>query len=250
MFGLEIYQLAIVSGSVFVGGIVKGITGIGLPVVSIVILLNFLPPATTLAIVAIPILVTNFWQAVTSGSVSSLIRRFWLMIVLFITFLSITARLVVELDTDIMFGILGTTIVLFSVSSSFRPLAEPISPETARWAGPLAGALGGILGGISTIWGPPMMMYFMMLKLDKETWIRAVGLVWFIGSVPLAIAYWNIGTLNGNTLPLSVAACIPSMVGILLGEILRRRVNAETFRKVLLGLLFLVGLNLIRQSLF
>ncbi len=250
MFGLEPFQLVLISGSVFVGGIVKGVTGIGLPIVSIAILVNFLPPATTLAIVVIPILVTNLWQAVRAGSMASLIRQFWPMIVFFVSFLFISARLVVELDSGALFGILGASILLFSVSNWFRPRAKPLSQRTTRWAGPLAGALGGVLGGISTIWGPPMMMYFMMLKLDRETWIRAVGLVWFIGSVPLTIAYWSNGVLNGDTTPLSLAACIPSLAGIFVGEFIRRRIDPETFRKVLLVTLFLVGLNLIRRSLF
>lgn len=250
MFGLEFYQLAIISGAIFVGGIVKGITGIGLPIVTIAILLNFLPPATTLAIVVVPILVTNLWQAVRAGSMFTLVRRFWTMILFFIIFLLVSARLVVELDTDVLFAVLGACIVLFSASSLVRPRLHPLSPETARWAGPLAGALGGMLGGISTIWGPPMMMYFLMLKLDRETWIRAVGLVWFIGSVPLALSYWGNGILNSATAPLSVAACVPGMAGIFVGEFARRRIDPETFRKVLLVTLFLIGLNLIRRSLF
>ena len=29
------------------------------------------------------------------------------------------------------------------------------------------------------------MMLFVMLKLDKDDWVQTVGLVWFVGSVPL-----------------------------------------------------------------
>ena len=49
----------------------------------------------------------------------------------------------------------------------------------------LTGALGEILDGLTAIWGPPIMMLFVMLKLDKDDWVQTVGLVWFVGSVPL-----------------------------------------------------------------
>ena len=49
---------------------------------------------------------------------------------------------------------------------------------------------------------------------------------------------------------LSVYACIPGMIGIRIGEIIRDRINQETFRKAMLVMLFLIGLNLIRRALF
>ena len=55
-------------------------------------------------------------------------------------------------------------------------------------AAPFTGALGGLLGGLSPIWGPPMMMLFVMLKLEKDDWVQTVGLIWFVGSVPLTYA--------------------------------------------------------------
>ncbi len=39
------------------------------------------------------------------------------------------------------------------------------------------------------------------------------------------------------------------MAGLGVGQAIRRRINPETFRKVVLGLLFLIGLNLIRRAI-
>ena len=64
LFGFDAATLGIIFVAVIIGGIFKGIVGLGLPIVSIAILLNFLPPTTVLAIVVVPIVVTNFWQAV------------------------------------------------------------------------------------------------------------------------------------------------------------------------------------------
>ena len=250
MFGLEPWQLAVVSAAICFGGMVKGITGIGLPIVTISVLVNFFDPLFALAVVIIPILVTNFWQAFRLGLYWSALRRFGPMIACFLVLLLVSARLVVELDTQALFGVMGVTVTVFAVSNLAKPRRRAIRPATERWAGPLAGGLGGLLGGMTTIWGPPMMMYFMLLKLDKDTWVRVVGLVWFLGSLPLTYAYWDNGVFTAERIPISAFACLPGMAGILIGEHLRRYIDQDTFAKVLLGALLLIGLNLIRRAVF
>ncbi len=250
MFGYDATVIAVITFAMVIGGTVKGITGIGLPIVAMAFILNFVDPKVTLAILVLPILITNLWQAARSGNFMQPLKRFWPMIVAFLFFLFVGAQLAVALDTNVLFGVLGVCVTAFSATSLFRPRAHPLTPATQKWAGPLAGTLGGVLGGLSTIWGPPMMMYLVMLKLDKDTWVRSVGLIWFAGAIPLTIAYWHNGLLNADTAPLSAYACVPGMVGIRIGELVRDRIPQETFRKVLLAALFIIGLNLIRRALF
>ncbi len=248
MFGIEWPLIAILTAALIVGGIVKGVVALGLPIVSIAILLNFFPPLTVLGILIMPMLVTNLWQAVRAGNLLEPLRRFWPMIVTGLVFLFIGAEMVVIMDTKLLFGILGACVAVFSGVNLAHPNMPPIQPRTEKWAGPIAGAMGGMLGGISTIWGPPMTMYFVMLKLPKDAFVRSVGMAWFAFSVPLAIAYWRNGIFAGNIIYLSLYACIPGMVGIRIGEIIRDRINQETFRKVMLVMLFLISLNLIRRA--
>jgi len=250
MFGYDAPTLALISVAIFLGGMVKGVSGIGLPIVTIAIVTNVVSAPVALAIVVCPILVTNLWQASRADNFFAPVRTFAPMIICFIGAMVITAHFVVNLDPDALFGVLGVCVSLFTLSSLIRPPAHPLSPATRRWAAPLAGTLGGILGGVSTIWGPPMMMYLMMLNLTKDTWVRVVGLIWFFGAVPLTLSYLANGILNEQTLPLSLYACFPGMIGIIVGEKIRQYIDQATFRKVLLLSLFAIGLNLIRRAIF
>jgi len=250
LFGYSLEIVTIVSLGICLGGFVKGVTGIGLPIVGIAIMVNFMEPKTTFATLIMPILVTNLWQAATSHDWRAPFKRFWLMIICFVACLFVGAELLVVLDSSVLLTVLGACVAVFAASNLLRPPARPLPPVWERTLGPIAGALGGLLGGLTAIWGPPMIMLFVMLKLEKNLWVQTVGLIWFIGSVPLAIAYWNNGLLNWDNLPLSLYACVPGMVGIWLGEVIRRRIDQETFRKVMLVALFIIGLNLIRRALF
>ena len=249
MFGLDPAMLALIAFAMALGGLVKGAIGIGLPIVCVAILSHFLEVPLVLAIVTIPICLTNFWQAVMAGDPLVPIRRFWPMILCLLVTLWLSAKLVVRLDPAVLYGLIGCAVVIFTVTSFVRP-SRGMGPSAERWAGPLAGILGGFLGGISTMWGPPMMMYFVMLRLSKEDFIRSVGLVWFAASVPLVAGYVANGILTAESAQLSALACIPAFVGLWLGQWLRRFIDQETFRKVLLLTLFLIGLNLIRRALF
>ncbi len=250
MFGYDWIMLAIMSGALITGGVVKGVVGLGLPIVTLAILLNFMPPLTVLGLLVAPILVTNLWQSLRAGNLLQPLGRFWPMIVMAVIFLFIGAELIVGMDTAVLFAVLGCFVVVFSATNLIKPRVHPLKPETEKWAGPLAGALGGLLGGISTIWGPPMMMYFVMLKLDKDTFVRTVGLAWFSMAVPLTFAYWRNGIFTGDVIPLSLAACVPGMIGIRIGEKIRQHIDQETFRKVMLAVLLIIGLNLIRRAVF
>lgn len=248
-FGLDTTMLALASLALMLGGFVKGAIGVGLPVVAIAVLSNFLPVPLLLAIVVIPILMTNLWQAIDAGDLRRPLARFWPMILCLLVLIWFSARLVVELDPRILYALIGTSVLLFVISSYLR-VDWNVPPSSERWAGPLAGSIGGFLGGISTIWGPPMMIYFIMLRLRKEDYIQAVGLVWFIASIPLVIAYVRYGILTAETAPLSALACVPGFVGLAIGQALRKHINQQAFTKLLFLFLFLVSLNLLRRAIF
>jgi uncharacterized protein len=249
LFGLDTTTLVLVSLALLLGGFVKGAIGVGLPVVVIAVLSNFLPVPLLLAIVAIPILATNLWQAIDAGNLQTPFTRFLPMILCLLVLLWFSAGLVVELDPRVLYALIGTSVLLFVISSYFR-VGWNVSASSERWAGPLAGSLGGFLGGISAIWGPPMMIYFVMLRLPKEDYIQAVGVVWFIASIPLVIAYARYGILTAETTLLSGLACIPGFIGLAIGQALRKYTNQQAFTRLLLLFLFVISVNLLRRAIF
>ena len=80
--------------------------------------------------------------------------------------------------------------------------------------------------------------------------MRAVGVFIFAGSLPLAIGFWQSGLLTGPLAQLSMAMMIPAIIGFTVGEKLRRKMSADTFRLVLLWMFLLMGLNLLRRAIF
>ena len=67
--------LAATVGAFLLVGFVKGVIGMGLPTVSIGLLGLLMTPIQAAAILVVPSLITNIWQAAVGGGVFELVRR-------------------------------------------------------------------------------------------------------------------------------------------------------------------------------
>ena len=69
--------LGATAGAFLLAGFVKGVIGLGLPTVSIGLLGLLMTPSQAAALLVVPSLVTNVWQAAAGGGLMTLARRLW-----------------------------------------------------------------------------------------------------------------------------------------------------------------------------
>ena len=230
-------------------GTIKGVVGIGMPTTSIGVMSQFTDPRLAITLAVFPIVVANGWQMYRAGNILGTVRRYWIFGAVLGVVLLATSLLATSISTTILVTLLGIMIVLFSITS--LALKPPILPEKYDRIGQVvAGTLAGISGGLTAIWGPPMIIYFLSRRLDKDEFVRASSVLLLAGSIPLLIGYINNGLLDGPTATLSAILVIPTLLGFTLGELVRRRLGSEKFRTLVLILFLLMGLNLLRRALF
>ncbi|HJO72127.1 MAG: sulfite exporter TauE/SafE family protein [Rhodospirillales bacterium] len=240
--------LALLFGALMLGGTVKGVVGIAYPMVAMSLMSSLIEVPTAVILVILPSVASNLLQSgVTRGS-CTLVGRFWPVILPLGMGLWWSAGMIAEARPENLFIALGIIIVTFSVLSLYTPNLR-IPRHAERWAGTVAGILSGLMGGFSSIFGPPITMYLVALDLEKEVFIRSIGLIFFSGSSMLAIFYWAHGVLHPGNIAWSIAACLPVVLGYGFGQWVRGYANRDLFRKLLLGALILVGLNLLRRGL-
>lgn len=240
----------IIAGLVFLlAGTIKGTVGIGLPTAAIGILAQFVEPQTAIPLVVFPIMVTNAWQVYRSGHPLVTLKTYWPFAVALMVFMWLTTFLAASISTTTMVTLLGISIVIFSVTS-LAVTPPPIPERYDRLAQVVAGSLSGVLGGLTAIWVPPMVIYFLARRIDKDAFVRASGLLLFLGSLPLALGFWQSGLMTGPDALVSMAMIVPSLIGFSIGEVLRRRLSDKRFRTAVLLVFLLMGLNLIRRALF
>lgn len=241
--------ITVIVAGLFFAGFVKGVVGLGFPLVALAFLLNVIGPTEALGLIVVPLFAANLVLIYQVGKPLPVFKRFWPLIAVLVITIFISSRLTVILDAELLLGILGACVVIFTSTSFFHPGAN-LSQRGEKWGGVLSGLIGGLTAGFSTVFGPPITMYFIMLKLEKDYFIRAVGVVWFSASVPILLSYIELGIVNKTNLIPAVLSCIPTGIGMWIGGLLRQKINQDLFRKTILVTLFLIGLNLIRRAFF
>ena len=73
--------LAFIAAIFLLAGFVKGVIGMGLPTVAVGLLGLTMPPSQAAAVLILPSLVTNVWQAFAGGHFRDVARRLWPMLV-------------------------------------------------------------------------------------------------------------------------------------------------------------------------
>lgn len=240
MLAVAVYLLA---------GVIKGTVGIGLPTVSVGILSQFVPPHTAVALVVFPLLVSNFWQALRARAGLVILKRYAVLCVCLFLSLWATTFLTAKVSTDLLMGAIGCVMLIFAITNLLG-VHFTISDRHDRAAQVITGLTAGVLGGLTSIWGPPLVAYLMGRRTGNDEFVGAAGIFLFVGGIPLMIGFWQTGLMDGQTAQLSAALIIPTLIGFSIGELIRRRLDTKRFKTILLWMFLLMGLNLLRRSLF
>ncbi len=244
------FQLLVIAAVVYLcAGMIKGTVGIGLPTFSISLLSTIADPRWAMAVVLLPIFATNLWQFYRAQAPKNIVVKYWPFVLMLIGFNYVVSLLGFTVDTDKILLALGVVVIIFSVSNLMhRP--PPLPKKWDKSAQLFAGLLAGIMGGLTSIWGPPMAMYLLAKRIEKEEFVLITGAILTAGSLPLMLSYAQSGLLTSTTLVSSAVLLAPALLGMWFGEKLRRRINTERFEKLLLIVFLLLGMNLIRRAIY
>ncbi|MDP5305882.1 sulfite exporter TauE/SafE family protein [Paracoccus spongiarum] len=250
MFGLDAWQFWAAMAITAFAGFVKGAVGFAMPMIMLSAFGSILPATTALAALILPTLLTNVQQAFRQGprEAAGSVRAFRWHIRTVLVFICVSAGFATAIPQGVMYALLGVPIVLFALwQLSGRSLALPIHHRRRAEIG--SGVIGGLYGGISGIWGPPLIVLLLSLGVDKREQVRVQGVVFLMGAVVLTVAHLLSGVLNAQTLPMSLALCVPAVAGMMAGFALQDRLDVVQFRRWTLLLLVATGLNLVRRAL-
>ncbi len=229
-------------------GTIKGLVGLGLPTTVVGILAQFTDPRQAIAFLLLPILISNIWQIYRSGMAAEVFKKLWPFGLVMGSWIFITSQFAAIISTEILTLSVGIVIVLFVVTNVFlKKLTIPDNRDKTYQIG--FGTAAGIMGGLTSLWAPPVVMYLLSKRVSKDEFVASVGVLLMAGSIPLLGGYITAGLTTPTLLLYSLAMVIPTLAGFAVGEWARSFLEAEQFRKILLGIFFLLGTNLIVNAI-
>ncbi|MEX0285250.1 MAG: sulfite exporter TauE/SafE family protein [Paracoccaceae bacterium] len=247
---MDIFDILLLGTVTFlISGSIKGLTGIGLPTVSLGILTLFVAPRLAIALMLLPMLMSNLWQVLREGEVWASVLRFRVFAAVIFVTVGVTALVTQDVHDRVLLAVLGCVILLF-VGFSFKGWVPRVPPEYDTAAQGVFGLIAGVLGGLTSGWAAPLAIYLTMARADKSEFIRGTGLLIFAGSVPLTLAYLWTGQMTAQLFGLSALMLVPTFAGFAVGEALRNKLSVRAFRNVVLGMFAILGLNLLRRAIW
>ena len=241
--------LLIVAAAAFLlAGTIKGLVGLGLPTTVVGILAQFTDPRQAIAFLLLPILISNIWQIYRSGMAAEVFKKLWPFSLVMGSWIFITSQFAATISTEVLTLSVGIMIVLFVVTNVFlKKLTIPDNRDKTYQIG--FGTAAGIMGGLTSLWAPPVVMYLLSKRVSKDEFVASVGVLLMAGSIPLLGGYITAGLTTPTLLLYSLLMVIPTLAGFAVGEWARSFLEGEQFRKILLGIFFLLGTNLIVNAL-
>lgn len=238
MFDLS--TLAIVAGTFLLAGAVKGVIGLGLPTVSLALLTVALGLTEAMNLLIVPSLVTNIWQAAAGGYGAAALRRTWPFLAMAGVTVWLGAGALTRIDLAWLSALLG---LLLAVYAGFGLTGRhfTVKPGQERWAGPLTGAVNGILTGMTGSFMVPGVMYLQALNLPRDMLIQAMGMLFTVSTLALALALGGKGLMTAELGTLSAAALLPAVIGMVAGQRIRNLLPDQLFRRVFFFSVLVLG---------
>jgi uncharacterized protein len=218
-------------------GVVTGLTGFGLALISTPILLFVYEPRTVIVLTTIFSIVIN--SAVVWDSWHQARRRLALALLipaLFGVVLGVEVLRIIDPDY-VRLGV--GAIVVFSALLLVRDVRLP--GAGTRWGTLVAGSASGALSTSTGLAGPPIVLLLASRDLPKHEF-RGTSALYFLPMSVVGLAVLAFRDLvDASEVPLGLVLIPAAIVGKAVGTALLGRVSERAFRALTLGLVILTG---------
>ena len=244
----SLLQFAILAAAFLVGGIVKGTIGFGLPLVTIALMANVVPPKEAVGISVLPTLASNLMLLLEAKQPRSVARRHLAILLALPVGVTAGALAVRAIDGQTLLLGLGIVVIIFVVLDTFQ-IRLTVSPPYERLSGTVAGLAGGTFGGLSGVFAPPLVLHLLGLGLDRTSYISAVGILWTTAAALMTVAFGAVDLLTPSLALIALALIVPMAAGMVVGRHVRLKLNAVWFRRAIAAGLFAAAIRLVVTGL-
>ncbi len=232
----------------FLAGLVKGGVAFGVPTVTVPLLAQLLPVRTAAALCVVPIVVSNAVQVAQTRQAAGVIRRLWPLVLTLPVTLAVSVRLIASLDAAVLYILIGSLVLVF-VLLQLTGRMPPIPPKAERRVLAVSGVVSGVLGGATSFFAFPSLQVFLALGLAPAEFVFATSAMFTLGSSVIGAGLAAFGLLGGSELIISIAALVPLLIGLQIGQALARRLSITMFRLLVLVVLAITGASMIARGI-
>ena len=245
---LELDTVLIMVVAISLGGLVKGVTGQGLPQIAIPVMATFLGVEAAVVIMTIPGIVTNSWLMWKHRHHFSGTRDLPVLLVTGTAGVVAGTILLDSLNDNVLSLTLASVIVGYAVIFFTHPSLR-LEPEVTRYTSAPLGMASGVLQGATGGSGPLLATYLHGYRLDKHVYVISITTIFQVFAVVQSVTLVGVGLYTTELFFLSLLSLIPIMAMLGVGVRLTDRISRRTFDLIVLAVLLATAVKLIFDGL-
>src|SRR5450631_2407009 len=241
--------LFLIAAAFLLAGFVKGVIGLGLPTVAMGLLAVTMQPSRALAIVIVPAIVTNLWQTFVGPYLRDIIRRLWPLMVGTVIGIWLNSGMLTGPYARYGGIVLGILLVIYA-AIGLSKFSFSVARSNEKWIGGIVGLITGVVSAATGIQVLPSMPYMQAIGMEKDELVQALGVFFTVATLGLAFNLTSAGLMTTATALPGAVAMAASFAGMFIGQAVRSRLQAETFRRWFLIAMIFLGLYLAGTALY
>jgi len=235
--------LSVILLALFLGGVLKGATGVGVPLVAVPVIAAFYDVRIAVVIMVTPNFLTNIWQ-VWNHRTTRLPQQFGLRFALAGAVGAFLGTVMLATFSVWVLQLIMAGIIVVYVTLRLARPAMQLAFERALQVVLPVGFASGVLQGAAGISAPISVSFLNAMRLDRPVFIHTITGIFVSMSliqIPSLFAY---GMMTPALLGLGALAVVPLLLGMPIGGWIARRISAKTFDRIMLGFLTILAARL------
>ena len=240
-------SIAIIIAALAIGSFAKGMTGLGLPLISIPVIAGFLGVERAVVIMVLPGMASNIWLMWSHRSFASATRDLPGLLVAAVMGAIVGTWLLSVLEERILVLFLAAWIgvYLFTLISKAQ---IALSAGLSRRLSPVIGLIAGTIQGATGISSPIVASYTHALRLEKRAYIFYVAAIFLVLGISQLVAMTGLGLLTPSRLIEGLIAVIPIVIIMPLSIRISHRLSERLFDRILIGFLIVMEAKLLYNA--
>lgn len=229
---IEPWQVLLVVAVVAVSSAIKGVVGIGGPMLAIPVLATMFDVERAVVVMALPGVLMNAWLVWEYRDADFDQRNLAALVGTGLVGVAVGIWGLVALDARVLSGLLAVVVVGYLVARLRRP-GFVVSSRTSRALSPVVGGGAGIMQGATGISAPVVATWVHAHGLTRAAYLLTVSAIFLVFSIAQVVGMAAAGLYTSGRVVESVLASIP-VVALPLGSTFGRRLSIATFNRLVL----------------
>ena len=230
--------------SVAAGAFVKGVAGVGLPIISVPVMAAVLGVEHAVAVMIIPSLVANISMLWVLRREASANRELVVFILLGVGGTVLGAWILSAADQNLMFLVLAVWVVAYLVVRALRSDFE-ISDRRGSFLAPIVGFIAGIFHSATGLSFPVFGPYLQARQFGRDRFAFNSSALLVVFAFVQLISFAGFDLLTPSLIAEGALAVIPMAIALPIGIRAARYFNAKNFDRLVVGMLLVTATILV-----